>query len=189
VLSYLGVFAVVFGVNLLPVLGPPTWSILVLYRLHSGLNAVALVGVGALAAALGRFVLGHVARTFRPLLSTERRSNLDAVATAVRGHRRSSVIGLALFALSPVPSAQLFEAAGIAGAPLAPLTLAFFAGRVVSYGIYVAGASALKNSSVGDAFRDSLTSPSGIALQILMIFALVLLARVDWRRHLHRPGS
>ena len=187
-MTYLVAVAVVFGVNLMPVLGPPTWSILVLYRLHSDLNAVVLVALGAVAAASGRFVLAHAARRFRPFLSTERRANLDAAADAVRRRRRASAIGLGLFALSPVPSAQLFEAAGLTDAPLLPLTLAFFGGRLVSYSIYVAGASALKRSSVGSEFRDSLTSPSGIALQVVMILALVLLARVDWRKHLHRRG-
>jgi uncharacterized membrane protein YdjX (TVP38/TMEM64 family) len=102
--------------------------------------------------------------------------------------KRASAIGLGLFALSPVPSAQLFEAAGLTDVNLVPLTLAFFGGRVVSCSIYVAGASALKSSSVGDEFRNSLTSPTGIALQVVMIVALVLLARVDWRAHLHRRG-
>jgi uncharacterized membrane protein YdjX (TVP38/TMEM64 family) len=186
--TYLAAVAVVFGVNLMPVLGPPTWSILVLYRLHSDLNGVVLVGLGAIAAASGRFVLAHASRRFRPLLSSEHRANLDAAAEAVRRRKRASAIGLGLFALSPVPSAQLFEGAGLTDVDLVPLTVAFFAGRLVSYSIYVAGASAIKRSSVGDEFRHALTSPTGIALQVVMILALVLLARVDWRKHLQRRG-
>jgi hypothetical protein len=40
-----------------------------------------------------------------------------------------------------------------------------------------------------DEFRDSLTSPAGIALQIAMIALLLVLARVGWRERLHRHGS
>ena len=41
--QYLVVAAVVFAVNLLPAFGPPTWAVLVFFRLHSDVNAVALV--------------------------------------------------------------------------------------------------------------------------------------------------
>lgn len=50
---------------------------------------------------------------------------------------------MGLFALSPLPSAQLFVAAGLVDAPLVPLIAAFFAGRLVSYTIYVTAASSL----------------------------------------------
>ena len=44
-------FAVVFAVNLLPALGPPTWTVLVALRLGFDVPAVPLVLVGATAAA------------------------------------------------------------------------------------------------------------------------------------------
>jgi hypothetical protein len=47
----------IFGVNLLPAFGPPTWAVLVFFRLNSELPAVPLVLLGALAAASGRLVL------------------------------------------------------------------------------------------------------------------------------------
>jgi predicted RND superfamily exporter protein len=62
--------------------------------------------------------------------------------------------------------------------PLLPLTAAFFAGRVVSYTIYVTGASAIKES-FGDELIDSLTSPLGIALQLVALLLLVILVRLD----------
>jgi hypothetical protein len=68
---------------------------------------------------------------------------------------------------------------------LLPLTAAFFAGRIVSYAIYVSGAAAVKQT-VGDEIIDSLTSPLGIALQVLALGALVAFLRVDWIRLLAR---
>ncbi len=43
VVLYLIVAAVVLGVNLLPAFGPPTWAILVFYRLNMHLPVVGLV--------------------------------------------------------------------------------------------------------------------------------------------------
>jgi hypothetical protein len=48
-LGYLALAGVVFGVNLLPAFGPPTWSGLVFFRLQSNVPAVPLVLIGALA--------------------------------------------------------------------------------------------------------------------------------------------
>ena len=68
---------------------------------------------------------------------------------------------------------------------LVPLTLAFFAGRLVSYSIYVAAASAARHS-LGSVFQKAFTSPLGIALQVIMLAGLVALVRVDWAKVLNR---
>jgi uncharacterized membrane protein YdjX (TVP38/TMEM64 family) len=193
------VAAVVFGVNLLPAFGPPTWAVLVFYELRGGLAPVPLVLVGAAAAAAGRLILALAFRRLRGHISERQRANLEAAGKVLGRDRKRSVAGLALFALSPVPSAQLFEAAGLIGVPLLPLTAAFFAGRMVSYAVYVGGAHAAANTSAGQLLRSSFTSPWGIALQIVLLVGLVGLTRVDWaglqrrhedrRRAAHPPAS
>jgi hypothetical protein len=65
---------------------------------------------------------------------------------------------------------------------LPPLTGAFFLGRIVSYSIYMAGASALKDTDVGEMIRDSFTSPLGIGLQVAFLGLVVLVGRVDWSK-------
>src|SRR6185503_2884204 len=147
--DYVLAFAVVFAVNLLPAFGPPTWSVLVFFRLNSDLAAVPLVLGGALAAATGRYVLATGARRFRSRLSDERREHLAAAEEMLVGSPRKAAAGLGLFALSPIPSAQLFIAAGLLTVRLLPLTVAFFAGRLISYSIYV-GAASLAKESLGD---------------------------------------
>ena len=92
---------------------------------------------------------------------------------------------LGLFALSPVASAQLFVGAGLLGVSLLPLTVAFFAGRIVSYSIYVGAASAARHS-LGSTFGKAFVSPWGIALQVAMLAGLVLLLRVDWAKLIAR---
>jgi uncharacterized membrane protein YdjX (TVP38/TMEM64 family) len=173
----------IFGVNLLPAFGPPTWALLVFFRLNSDLPAIPLVLLGAVAAAAGRLVLASVVRRFRTRFSERRRKNLEAAEQLLVGSRRKAFAGLGLFALSPVPSAQLFVAAGLLTVPLVPLTAAFFAGRLVSYSLYVGAASAAKES-LGSILADAFGSPLGIALQVAMLAGLVLLLRVDWAARL-----
>jgi uncharacterized membrane protein YdjX (TVP38/TMEM64 family) len=184
-MEYLIFFAVVLGVNMMPAFGPPTWSIIALYTLNGEMETPLLVLTGALAAALGRFALGHATRHLGTRWLSERtRANLAAAREALERRKRNTVLGLGLFALSPVPSAQLFEAAGLACVRLLPFTAAFFAGRLVSYSIYAFTAEQISATSLGETFREEMTSPLGIALQVAMIALLVVLARVDWARRL-----
>ena len=107
-LDYALAAGLVFGVNLLPAFGPPTWAVLVFLRLNLDVAAVPLVLVGAIAAALGRLLLATGARRFRGRLSAKRIQNLEAAQEALAGSRGRAAAGLGLFALSPVPSAQMF---------------------------------------------------------------------------------
>jgi hypothetical protein len=166
---------VVFAVNLLPAFGPPTWAVLVFFSLDFDLPAVPLVIGGALAAASGRFLLASATRRLRPRLSQARLAHLRRVEEALSANRLRSAAGLGLFALSPLPSGQLFVAAGLMTVPLLPLTAAFFAGRLISYSIYV-GVATVAEHSLGTLALDALTSPLGMALQIAMLVGLALLA-------------
>jgi hypothetical protein len=189
-MTYVLAVLVIFGINLMPAFGPPTWSVLVLFRLHSSLNAVALIGFGALAAAAGRYTLAVVFRRLAGRLSSTRTANLAAARDRLTAGRGRLLAGLGLFALSPLPSAQLFEAAGLLRLRLPPIVGVFFAGRLVSYSIYVAGATAVSHTSLGPLVASSFTSPWGIVAQVVMLAAVVALARIDWIRLLtkhHQP--
>lgn len=180
--EYLVLFLIVFGVNLLPAFGPPTWTILVVYRLNSDMPTWAIVLIGAGAAACGRLVLAYAFRFFGRHLSTKSRKNLDAARQALEQRKRNTILALGLFALSPIPSAQLFEAAGLAGMRLVGFTLAFFAGRLVSYTIYAYTAGKLRQTSLGEALQGGFTNPWLIGLEVALIAGLVLMTRIDWAK-------
>ena len=180
--EYLALFAIVFAINLLPAFGPPTWSIIVLYGLNSDMPLPAIVGIGALAAATGRYALARGFRLFGNVLSQQTRRNLAAVRAAFDRNKRGGLIALAAFAFSPLSSAQLFAAAGLAAVPLLAFTAAFFGGRLLSYSFYAASAKALQHSRIGEAFGEVFSSPLGIAIQVLLLAALVAFTRINWER-------
>jgi len=181
--------AAVFAVNLLPAFGPPTWAVLVLFSLHLDPATVPLIVTGAVAAAGGRLLLAVGTRRLAGHIPEKQRSNLRAAGELVERRRGSSAAFLALFTLSPLPSAQLFEAAGLMSTRLVPLTVAFFAGRIVSYSIYVGGASALHQSDTGKVLLSSLTSPWALTAEVLMLILLTLLAKVDWVKRAERGSG
>jgi len=180
--EYLFLFAVVFGINLMPAFGPPTWSVIVLFGLNTDLPVAGIVIVGALAAALGRYLLAHGFRLLSHRVSHKTKDNLAAARAAFERRRSHGVLALVLFALSPLPSAQLFGAIGLAGVRILPFTLAFFSGRLLSYSIYAGSAEMVDNSTLGDTFRESFGSPAAMILQVVMLAALVALARINWAK-------
>lgn len=183
--NYLILFAIVLGVNLMPAFGPPTWSVIVMYSIDTKMSVLALVLVAASAAATGRFLLAHAFRLLARHVSEKTKRNVAAARAAFERKKRNSMIALGLFALSPVPSAPLFEAAGLARVPLLGFTAAFFVGRTVSYSIYLLTSKSIESTNVGEAFRQAITSPFGIAMQVAMIVLLVAFTRIDWARHLN----
>lgn len=179
-------FLIVLGINLLPAFGPPTWSIIIFYGLNTDLPLALIVLTSALAAAIGRLLLAYAFRYLRGYLPIKLKHNLESANELLDNKQRHLVLGLGLFALSPLPSAQLFEAAGLAGVRLFGFTAAFFVGRLISYSIYAASAKGLRGTNLGDAFANALTSPWGIGLQIVMIALLAVLAQIDWSRFIRK---
>lgn len=184
--SDLVVVAILFGlllaVNLMPAFGPPTWSIIAVFSLSTELPLPALVCTGAFAAASGRLMLALAFRHLGTWIPHNLRRNLAAAREVFERRPRAGIVALALFALSPVPSAQLFEAAGLARVRLVYFTAAFFAGRLVSYSLYAKAARGLREHTLGEAMLEHLSSPWAIALQVGMIVALVAFLKIDWIR-------
>ena len=184
-MSYISLFLLAFGVNLLPAFGPPTWSIIVLYGINGDQPLWALVLIGAAGAALGRLTLAIGARHFGKWLPPRMRENVAAARTAVTRRKHNVVIALGLFVVSPLPSAQLFIAVGLARVPLLGFTAAFFTGRLFTYAFYGWTARKVRQTDFGEAMFAHLTSPGGIALQVAMLGLLVALVSIDWGRWLN----
>lgn len=182
---YLAVLAVVFIANVVPAFAPPTWSILVFFTLNYELRVIPMIIVGVIAAASGRYILALLFRRFRHKLPHWYLINMENAATHLtKSNAHLGALFLAFF-ISPLSSAQLFEAAGIMkNIALRPLVLAFAAGRIITYTIYVSGARLLKESSFGDILLANLKSPQAVATQILLVLALVGLGMVKWKPHL-----
>jgi hypothetical protein len=149
--------AVVFAVNLLPAFGPPTW-----------------------------LVLAYSTRRLGRRLPEGRRAELEVLGETLASHQAGLWASIAFFALSPLPSAQMFEAAGLTPTVrLLPVTAAFFLGRLVSYSIYVGAASAAQ-AQIRSLLSQGLGSPFAIALQVVSVGLVVGMIFTPWSRVLAR---
>ena len=178
-------FALVYAIHLAPAFTPPTLPVVVLFTLQSHLPIAVVIVVAAAGAALGRLTLALLFRTFAHRLPAKFRGNLEAAHGALERRRGSRLVipGLFLFGAS---SAPLFEAAGLTGLRLLPLTGLYFVGRLPRYSLYATAAEQLRQTGFWQSFRETLISPVGIAVQLLMIALIVALVRTDWSRRRKR---
>ena len=184
--TLLSLIAVVFALNCAPAFAPPTWSVLVLYSLNTNLNPAIIVIAGAMSAGLGRYLLARMTALLRGRIKGKSLTNLQSAQKLLEEKSSRKIFVFLLFVISPLPSAQLFEAAGLIGGRLFALTVAFFSGRLITYSFYVTGASELKAHGIGELITKELTSVWAIILQIIMISAVVILTRVNWGRFLRK---
>lgn len=179
--TYVALAAIVFIANAIPAFAPPTWSILVFFIIHYSPQPVATVLIGVAAATSGRALLAWYFRKFTHLMPKGYVANMERLGKYVEGAEIRKFGVLTLFLFSPISSAQLFEAAGIARSiNIRPLIAIFACGRLISYSAYVTGATVLQQTSIGDLFKEYVTSPTAVGIQILLIIILVLLGNVQW---------
>lgn len=189
-MHYLILFVFVFIAGIVPIFGPPSWVFAVYFRQHFGLSPVLVVLLAAIATSLGRLLLAVITRHLKPHISKKYISNLEYSQQLLLKKRRSLWTVIGLFVLSPLPSAQLFEGAGLIDIPLMPLGLAFFVGRLISLSIYM-GLAHLAARNLDSLWEAGFTSIWAIALEVLAVLGLIVLLNlkiiIRWFNRYRRP--
>jgi hypothetical protein len=100
--------------------------------------------------------------------------------------RWAAPLAMLFYSFGPIPSNQLFIAAGLTGMRLAPIVGAFLAGRLFSYTFVVASAHVF-HTRIEGLFAAKWSNFGALAVDVLALAALVLFTRIDWPRLLPMP--
>ena len=174
--SYFGIFLVLIGVNVSPILMPPSWIVLTSFYLHDpNLNIIFLAVVGATGATIGRYFLKKISGLFRKFVGEEQKSNLDIIGTFLNKKRYGYIIASFLFAATPLPSNMLFITYGLMRAKSTGIYVGFWFGRVISYIIMIHFGNAVLKPFL-EIFEDRLTGIlliDGIGIGVIILFASI----------------
>ena len=174
--SYLGIFLVLIGVNVAPVLMPPSWIILTsFYLLDPNLNIILLAMVGATAATIGRFLLKRISSLFRKFVGKEQKSNLDIIGDYLNRKKFGYLIASFLFGATPLPSNMLFITYGLMRAKSIGIYIGFWFGRFLSYIIMIYFGNAVLTPFL-EIFEDRLTGillVDGVGVGVIVLFASI----------------
>lgn len=173
----------VFLINLAPAFMPPTWSVLAFFLVAFDLPLLPLALGGAVAASLGRLALALASRRWgTALLPAGRRRSLRGLGAWLETRARwAPALAMLLYSFGPIPSNQLFVAAGLTGMRLLPIVGAFFAGRLISYTFWVntARVAAQRFEQVFEGYWNDAVF---VAAEVGLIALLVAFTLVDWPR-------
>jgi membrane protein DedA with SNARE-associated domain len=174
--SYFGIFLVLIGVNISPILMPPSWIVLTsFYLLDPNLNIFFLAVVGATGATIGRYFLKKISGLFRKFVGEEQKSNLDIIGNYLNKKRYGYIIASFLFAATPLPSNMLFITYGLMRAKSIGIYVGFWFGRVISYIIMIYFGNAVLKPFL-EIFEDRLTGIlliDGIGIGVIILFASI----------------
>lgn len=180
-------FLVIFANNLIPIFGPPTWTILsfIAFNYNSSIPSLALfVLVGVIAASLARLILIISSRYIirNKLLSKSSKVNINYLKVYLEKNKWIASSIFLADALSPLPSDQLFIAYGLTNLPVRYAIIPFFCGRIVTYGLGVYTAKYLSDKlTIGSLNITSFFSSYFILLEIGLLSLVYLFVKVDWK--------
>lgn len=184
-MNTLALFAIIFVLNALPAFTPPTWMVLSAFGLSTpDANPWLTALVGAAAATAGRLVLAKLAFLIvrQRWLSTHTKANIDLVKERLATQRAMTFGGVLAYTCSPLPSNSLFIAYGLTSLPLAPVALAAFIGRFVTYSAWLVIAIDVGQRAVLD--QGSVFAYLGgyfVVTQVFLLALVVLFAKLDWK--------
>ena len=174
--SYLGIFLVILGVNVSPILMPPSWIVLTsFYLLDPTLNVLFLAMVGATGATIGRYFLKKISGVFRKFVGTEQKSNLDIIGNYLNKKKYGYLIASFLFGATPLPSNILFITYGLMRTKNIGIYVGFWFGRTISYIIMIYFSDAVLRPFF-EIFEDRLVGIlliDGVGIGLIIIFASI----------------
>lgn len=183
--AYLLLALLIYVINVIPALMPPTWTILVFTVIKFNLHVVPSVLLGAISATLGRITLYYLARTYlRPFLSEKTKKNMDALGKFLNARSHLTVGLVVIYAFFPIPSNQVYIAAGLAKVNIKLFALSFFIGRIISYAFWVGTTSLVIDKLLNKGLR--FTHLQGFLIDILGFAILILVSKIRWDKILSK---
>ena len=170
---------IVFLINIIPVLMPPTWVFLAYIYLTQGGNPIILALLGAVFSTLGRIVLAKGSEQLGGrFLSKPMKRNVEHVRREIDKRPSAEFILSFLYSLSPLPSNSLFIVSGAARLRLSRIVPGFFLGRLVSYYLLI---SAANFTFARLSWHLSWNNPYSWIISIFGLLFAVAFLMVDWR--------
>lgn len=188
VLNLLRCWALVLVINIIPAFMPPTWSVLAYFRLAHHLPLLPLTVGGAAMSAVGRVQLAHLSSRMGRFLSSKDRANADALAAFITAHPNWRDGVTFAYSLGPLPSNQLFIAAGIARIPMRRVATVFFVSRAIgdTFWVWTAGNVA---RNLGGIFSGGVTNWHSVLIQVVSLALVGVLFHLPWAKWLGAPSD
>jgi membrane protein DedA with SNARE-associated domain len=178
--GYILVFVLSFLVDLIPLVGPPAWTAMVLCLIVFKLETWPVLILGVVASTLGRYCMSlYVPKISDRLIKKDKNQDLRFIGKKLEDHGWKSRLFIFLYTLTPLSTTALFTAIGIARVSATKALPSFFVGKFISDGLMLeAGNYVAENPK---AVLHKLISPQFIFYTALGLALVAFLLFTDWR--------
>lgn len=182
---YLWAFLIGVAFDLVPIIGPPVWTGLVLLLVKTDANPWLVLACGVPGSVLGRYILSLYTPWLSKKIIRKRKSDeFEFVGKKLKQKLWESWTFVLIYSLSPLPTTPLFSAAGLAKINPIQILPPFFVGKFVSDAVMVfTGRSAF--TSMAELFHGTF-SPKGIITAAVSVLVICAFLFVDWRELIGR---
>jgi hypothetical protein len=182
---YLAVFLAALAVDLVPIVSPPAWTVMLWLLVKYDLDPWIVVFLGVPGSALGRWIFSlYVVKISDKVIKRSKHEELQFVGKKLGTRLWPTWLFVFLYTLSPLSTTALFTAAGMAEVGAVRTIPPFFVGKFISDaamifgGLYAVGSL---EELVAGSF-----SLKGIALMVLGVMIIFGFLFVDWFALLER---
>jgi membrane protein DedA with SNARE-associated domain len=145
---YLLVFLGSLGVDLVPIVAPPAWTLMAFLLVKYHLNPWAVLAVGVPGSALGRYIFSlYIPKFSDKVISRQKKEELKYVGKRLDKTLWRTWTFVLVYTLTPLSTTALFTAAGMTKVNPMHLIPPFLVGKFISDGaMIVAGRYAASNA-------------------------------------------
>ena len=179
-MAYLWVFLAALVVDLVPIIGPPAWTVMVLLMMKFDLNPWLVLAAGVPASVLGRYTLSlYTPWLSKKIIKQRKNEELEFVGKKLRQKLWQSWLFVLIYSLCPLPTTPLFSAAGLAKIHPIQILPPFFVGKFISDAVMLfTGRTAI--GSLSELVHGSF-SAEGIITAVVCLLLIVGFLFIDWR--------
>ncbi len=173
-------FLIGFGFDLVPIIGPPVWTGLVLLVVKFDANPWLVLACGVPGSVLGRYCLSlYTPWLSKKIIKRRKNDEMEFVGRRMKRKLWQSWTFVLIYSLSPLPTTPLFSAAGLARIPALQVIPPFFVGKFISDAVMLfTGREAF--ASVAEIFHGTF-SAKGIITAVLSVVVILAFLFLDWR--------
>lgn len=182
---YLWAFLIGVGFDLVPIIGPPVWTGLVLLVVKYDANPWLVLAAGVPGSVLGRYLLSlYTPWLSKKIIKRKKNDELEFVGRRLKGKLWQAWTFTLIYSLTPLPTTPLFSAAGLAKIRPVLILPPFFVGKFISDAVMVfTGREAI--ASFAELFEGTF-SMKGIITAAVSLLVICGFLFVDWRMLLEK---
>ena len=183
--TYLAVFLCAFAVDLIPVIAPPAWTLMVFFLVKFHLNPWVVLVAGVSGSTLGKYIFSlYVPQITDKIIRRHKREELEFMGKKLGQKLWQSWLFVFIYSLTPLSTTALFTAAAIAKVKAGRMLPPFFAGKFVTDAVLIfTGRYAVRNLT---GLVQGALSAKGILIIVATLVVTGGFLFVDWRALLEK---